>query len=197
MKRKKRAFKEMYSIDPANQAYMIEVALDQYTDIFSEWDPAPFKRRDLDADLKLYLEESSAEIPFKYPIEICFTLPPERRNEAMEPSVRTGLQNGINFKLYLLRRELKVINTRTLRYVLAGLVTLVVARLLSEPAEQHLLTAVLDEGLFIGGWVFLWEAVSLFFFSNRDLYYQYRTYQRLQRAPVLFKAADSSGEAPA
>jgi hypothetical protein len=23
---------------------MVEVALDQYTDIFSEWDPAPFKR---------------------------------------------------------------------------------------------------------------------------------------------------------
>lgn len=58
----------MYLIDQVSHAYMIEVALDQYTDIFSEWDPAPFKRRDLDSDLKLYLEECSEEIPFKYPI---------------------------------------------------------------------------------------------------------------------------------
>ncbi|UZQ55024.1 hypothetical protein OOK60_02790 [Trichothermofontia sichuanensis B231] len=58
-------------------------------------------------------------------------------------------------------RELKMINARTLRYALVGLVTLVAARRLSDTAEQRLLTAVLDEGLFIGGWVFLWEAVSL------------------------------------
>ncbi|UZQ55023.1 hypothetical protein OOK60_02785 [Trichothermofontia sichuanensis B231] len=41
--------------------------------------------------MKLYLEESSEEIPFKYPIEIGFTLPPGRRNEAMEAAVCTGL----------------------------------------------------------------------------------------------------------
>ena len=184
---------EIYSIDKANNAYMIEADLDQYSDIFSEWDPAPFKRRELDPDLRLYLEGSSDEIPFRYPIEICFTLPPGSRDEAMEAEIRQGIKNSITFQLYLLKKEVRLTNGRTIRYVLAGLGTLWVARLLAEVAEANDVLAVATEGLFIGGWVFLWEAVSLFFFSNRDLYYQYRTYQRFRKSLVIFKEAGQDG----
>ncbi|MBD2053678.1 hypothetical protein [Leptolyngbya sp. FACHB-60] len=55
--------------------------------------------------------------------------------------------------------------------------------------DINVFTAVLTEGLFIGGWVFLWEAVSLFFFSNRDLYNRYRTYRRLRNSEVIFSEA--------
>ncbi|MBE9140571.1 hypothetical protein IQ254_25790 [Nodosilinea sp. LEGE 07088] len=190
MPRNDEFFNEVYSIDQANNAYMIEVALDRYTDIFSEWDPAPFKRRELDPDLQFYLETSADEIPARYAIEVCFTLPPATRNDPMEQDVRVGLRNSVDFKLYLLRKEIRLINIRTLQYVMAGLGTLLVARLVSEPAELNLVTAVLTEGLFIGGWVFLWEAVSLFFFSNRDLYNRYRTYKRLRRSQVIFKETE-------
>jgi hypothetical protein len=192
MARKAEFFTEIYAIDKANDAYMIEVALDQYTDIFSEWDPAPFKRRELDSDLRLYLEGSSDEIPFRYPIEICFTVPPGTRAPAMEEEIRQGLKNSLNFRLYLLKKQVRLTNVRTVRYVLAGFGTLWVARLLAEVAEANDLLAVATEGLFIGGWVFLWEAVSLFFFSNRDLYAEYRTYQRFRQSPVIFKEAGES-----
>lgn len=182
---KEELFNEIYAIDEAKNAYMIEAALDHYTDIFSEWDPAPFKRRELDPDLQLYLESSANEIPQKYSIEVCFTLPPDTRDEAMEQEVRAGLRNSIDFKLYLLKRDIRLINARTARYVIAGLGTLLVARL-AEPLDINIFTSVLTEGLFIGGWVFLWEAVSLFFFSNRDLYSRYRTYKRLRNAEVIF-----------
>lgn len=179
---------EIYAIDKANNAYMIEAALDHYTDIFSEWDPAPFKRRELDPDLQFYLEGSADEIPKKYAIEVCFTLPPGTRDEAMEQDVRAGLRNSVDFKLYLLKKEIRLINVRTARYVLAGLGTLLVARL-AEPLDINIFTSVLTEGLFIGGWVFLWEAVSLFFFSNRDLYNRYCTYKRLRGSEVIFSEA--------
>ncbi|PSN12419.1 hypothetical protein C7293_20200 [filamentous cyanobacterium CCT1] len=181
-------FDQIYAIDTVNNAYMIEVALDHYTDIFSEWDPAPFKRRELDPDLQLYLESSADEIPAKYTIEVCFTLPPGTRNEALEADVRAGLKNSVDFKLYLFKKEIRLINTRTARYVIAGLGTLLVARL-AEPLDINIFTSVLTEGLFIGGWVFLWEAVSLFFFSNRDLYNRYRTYKRLRGSEVIFSEA--------
>ena len=186
-------FSEVYAIDKANNAYMIEVALDNYTAIFNEWDPAPFKRRELDQDLQFYLEGSANEIPSRYTIELCFTLPPGGRNQLMEEEVRAGLQNSVNFKIYLLKKEMRLINTRTFRYIFAGLGTLWVGRLLSKPADVSDITAVLTEGLFIGGWVFLWEAVSLFFFSNRDLYQRYRTYKRLRNAEVIFQEASSAG----
>lgn len=196
MPRKQEYFAEIYAIDSATNAYMIEVALDRYTDIFSEWDPAPFKRRELDPDLQLYLEGSADEIPPKHAIEVCFTLPPGHRNAAMEQEVRRGLSNSVDFKLYLLRRDIKLINTRTFHYVLAGLGTLLVATLMAEPSEGSVVTSVLTEGLFIGGWVFLWEAVSLFFFSNRDLLNRYSLYQRFRRSQVIFKEADPGVEGP-
>ncbi|MGF1568681.1 MAG: hypothetical protein ACFCVD_11535 [Nodosilinea sp.] len=185
-------FNEVYAIDEANNAYMIEASLNHYTDIFSEWDPAPFKRRELDPDLKLYLESSADEIPTKYSIEVCFILPPGTRDKAMEQDVRDGLRNSIDFKLYLLRKELRLINVRTFRYVLSGLGTFLVATLLENPASFNVMTSVLTEGLFIGGWVFLWEAISLFFFSNRDLYNRYHTYKRLRGSEVIFSEAEVS-----
>jgi hypothetical protein len=44
-----------------------------------------------------------------------FTLPPGQRNEAIEPEVRVGLRNSFNFKLYLMRKEIKPTNLLTLR----------------------------------------------------------------------------------
>lgn len=179
----------IYDIDKANDAYMIEASLDHYTDIFNEWDPAPFKRRELDPDLKLYLETSADEIPAKYSIEVCFILPPGTRDKMIEQDVKDGLKNSIDFKIYLLRKELGIINARTLRYVISGLGTLLIATLLEKPASFNIITSVLTEGLFIGGWVFLWEAVSLFFFSNRDLYNRHHTYKRLRNSEVIFSEA--------
>jgi hypothetical protein len=184
-----KSFNEIYQIDAATNLYMIEIALDNYTDIFNEWDPAPFKRREIDPDLQIYLEGSSNEIPFRHPIELCFTVPQDKWDEQLEQEVRKGLENTFIFKLYLLKRDLRKTNIEMLRNVLLGFLFLWVATVSSKKFEASTLLTILDQGLFIGGWVFLWEAVSLFFFTNQELYHRYRTYKRLQNAPVFFKAA--------
>lgn len=192
-------FEQIYAIDPVTNRYMIEVALDQYTDIFDEWDPAPFKRRSLDPDLDLYLNSSSEEIPWRYGIELYFTLPKGARNEAMENEVRDGLKNSFIFKMYLLRKKLRKTNGQIFRCLLLGFLFLWIGTVFPNQAWLEtmfpnagaaLAISLLAEGLFIGGWVFLWEAVSLFFFTDRDLLYQYRTYKRLLNAPVFFREAE-------
>lgn len=166
---------------------MIEIALDQYTDIFDEWDPAPFKRRAIDSDLELYLEGSSDEIPLQYPVELYFTIPAGSRNERMEAEVLNGLRNSFAFKRYLLKREIRKTNIRTLNYVVLGFVFLWGGAILLDQFPEKTLLSLVVDALIIGGWVFLWEAVSLFFFTNRELYYRYRTYKRWQNAPVIFR----------
>jgi hypothetical protein len=185
-----RLFSEIYKIDESTNLYMIEIALDQYGDVFNEWDPAPFKRRDIDPDLQLYLEGSTNEIPLRYPIELNFTIPQGTKNQQIEEDLRGGLKNCFTFKLYLLRKELKEVNTRMLRFILIGFLLLWVATKFSEQFEGAPFASVLAEGLFIGGWVFIWEAVSLFFFTNRELYEDYRTYKRLLKAPVFFRETE-------
>ncbi len=183
-------FNEIYAIDASTNLYMIEIALDHYSDIFNEWDSAPFKRRDLDPDLQLYLEGSSNEIPLRYPIELSFTIPKGSRDQQIEEEIRNSLKNYFVFKLYLLRRELKQTNVQMLRFVVIGFFLLWVATKFSEQFEGVPFASILSEGLFIGGWVFIWEAVSLFFFTNRELYEHYQTYRRLHKAPVFFREAE-------
>lgn len=185
-----RLFREVYKIDQATNLYMIEIALNQYADIFNEWDSTPFKRRDLDPDLRLYLEESSDEIPFQYPIELYFTVPLGTRDKQIEKEAEDGIKNSFISKRYFLGKKMKQTNAQTFRFVLIGFVFLWVARAFPGWRSEANLQSILLEGLAIGGWVFLWEAVSLFFFTNRDLYNRYRTYKRLQNAPVLFREVE-------
>jgi hypothetical protein len=186
---KDKPFNETYQIDTATNLYMVEVSLDNYTDLFNKWDSAPFKRREIDPDLKIFLEGSSDDVPFRYPIELCFTIPPEKWNEQLEQEARKGLENTFTFKIYLLKREIKKTNAQMIRNVLLGFIFLWVATVFSKRFEASVLLTILGEGLFIGGWVFLWEAVSLFFFTNQELYHHYRTYKRLKNAPVFFREA--------
>ena len=182
-------FDEIYKIDESTNLYMVEVGLNDYSDIFNAWDPAPFKRRELDPDLEFYLKGSSEEVPEKYPIELCFTMPPGNRNEHMEDDVRQGLANSFTFKRYLLRKKIQKTNTQMLLCVFLGLGFLWLGAILTNRIEGKLVLSLLVDALLIGGWVFLWEAVSLFFFTNRDLYHQYNVNKRLQNAPVIFREA--------
>ncbi|WP_416672998.1 hypothetical protein [Egbenema bharatensis] len=180
-------FNEIYSIDQSTGFYMIEIALDQYSDIFNEWDPAPFKRRDIDPDLQLYLEGSSEEIPLRHPVELCFTIPPGRRDEKLEAEVQSGLKNSFAFKRYLLKREIGKTNLQILRCIILGFAFLWFGSVFSEQYGERDFLSLMAEALFIGGWVFLWEAVSLFFFTERELFHRYRAYKRWQNAPVFFR----------
>lgn len=183
-------FSEIYRVDPNSNRYLIEIGLDQYTDIFNGWDPAPFKRRELDPDLMAYLEGSSEEISLSHPIELHFMVPPGSRKTAIEAEVRNGLKTGLNFKMYLIKKEFKQSLNQILRCLILGLIFFIIGKsvALRVPPEAYL--SILGDALFIGAWVFIWEAVSVFFFTDRELLHRYRIYKRLRDAPVTFQEVD-------
>jgi len=187
MKIKDHYLKEIYDIDPENNAYIIEVALDDYTDIFSEWDPAPFKRRDLDPDLEEYLLAGAAEIPFKEPLKICFILPPGKMDRDLEAASLAGLNNSFIYKRYQLQKSFSKSNFFAVRYLLIGFLFLWLGSSFPVYLAEGLVSSLLSEGIFIGGWVFIWEAVYQFFFQNREFYALYKQVKRLQLAPIAFR----------
>lgn len=108
---------------------------------------------------------SSDEIPYRYPIELCFTLPSDKRNPHMEQEVRNGLKNSFVFKRYLLSKEIKQTNTRMVMYLLIGFGFLLAGTLLSNHFEGKLLLSLLaDEPLLEVGCLF--GRLFLSFFSR-------------------------------
>jgi hypothetical protein len=173
--------------------YEIDVAINDYTDIFNEWDPAPFRRRDLHPDLQDFLEECSREITIKHPLAIVFYMPSARHSSEKEEICITGMRTHFAFNAHVLRKERKAMIRGVIRNMLIGLSLLVAAIMFDQLSIQNVLFQVLTQGLFIGGWVFIWEALSTLFFKNRIIHYKIKEWQRLHEAPIVFRKEQRGG----
>jgi hypothetical protein len=71
-----------------------------------------------------------------------------------------------------------------------GIGFVVLARLLPRFLDALILGSIISEGLFVGGWVLLWEAFSQIFFRNRRLKREREMNERLQAATYRFIYGD-------
>ena len=190
MKKKDNIFAQTYQLNESTNVCFIEIALTQYDHIFNKWDCAPLERREVEPELESYLKRCCQEIPSKYSLELYFKIPAEIKNPEKEEKSRNGLKNYFTFQIYLLKKKLKKNNRYIFLYILSGFFLLWIVAIWQIDISQILLS-IIENGLLIGGWVFLWEAVSTLFFSNSELYESYRIYKRLLNSLILFQETDS------
>lgn len=178
---------QMYKTDPDTDEFIIEISVDSYNEIFNGWDPSPVKRRDLDPEVIEFIESCADDIPLRYPIELHFYMPADQRDEGKERLSVEGIRNNFAYTIALIRRALSDIRKKTIIYAVAALVFLTLRYMSGVGVPANLMTTILTEGLSIGGWVFLWEAFSLLFFSGQETNNQLKRYLRLFEARIIFK----------
>lgn len=186
MNRTDAGLKKIYQQDAATGAFLIEAALDRYEDIFNEWDPAPYKRRDLNPDLRHYLEDSSNDIPFRDAVELRFTAPAQICSGDKESSVREGVSTYLACEVEAARKNLHRLHRLALINLCVATLLLTAVTQMGRLPAGGLLLAVLREGLTIGSWVFTWELISLFFFRRFELRRELKKWKRLSRSKVSF-----------
>lgn len=177
----------MYRMNPETNAFIVEISLDDYSEIFNGWDPSPVKRRDLDPELVGFLEQCSSDIPLKFPLELQLYMPQERFDKDKEGLSREGIKNNFEFTVHSIRKSLTEVRQKTTVYVIAAFAFLSVGYASRHLADLGMVTTILTEGLSIGGWVFLWEAFSTFFFYGQEVRSRLRRYLRFQDTEVVFK----------
>ena len=178
--------KKIYQQNPDTGAFLIETALDRYEDIFNEWDPAPYKRRDLNPDLRRYLEDSSNDIPLRNKVELLFKAPVQVYNDAKECSTREGLATYLVCEVDASRKILHRLHRLSLINLCVAAILLTAVTWIGRIEDGTLLIAVLREGLTIGSWVFTWELISLFFFRRFKFRRELKKWKRLASADVSF-----------
>lgn len=186
MKKADSGLKKSYQQNPDTGAFLIEVALDRYEEIFNEWDPAPYKRRDLNPDLRYYLEDSSGDIPLRNTVELLFKAPVQIYSDPKECSVREGLSTYLTCAVDAARENLHHLHNLSLINLCVAAVLLTAVAYISRLQDGRLLTTVLRDGLTIGSWVFAWELISLFFFRRFELRRELKKWRRLAGAEVSF-----------
>ncbi len=187
MNKKKLETLSLYRTNTENNAYLIEVSLDDYSELFNGWDASPVRRKDLEPELLDYLEEAGTEIPIKQSIEMVFYLPKDKRDAEKDERSITTIQNNFKVVNQMIQKKIERNYRRLLVYVTLSLIFLVAAYLLRNVTTLSLLTNIMIEGFFIGGWFLLWEAFSLFFFDTHEFKIRQKIFKRFIDSKIIFK----------
>lgn len=177
----------IYEKSPMTGNYVIQVALNKFTDIFNDWDNAPFKKREMDPDLALFLENCFDEIPKSNGVDICFYLPNEIKDVKREEALKSGVKTYYSFYLNQVIRSLKVKYREMLQYMLTSFSLLAVSVFLNGSYGRNIMLGIVQQGFNVGGWVFLWEAISMFFFRKQNMISEISKYERFLKSSIYFK----------
>ena len=183
--RKKRFFQKLYKLDETSKAYMIEVSLDTYDEIYDDWDPSPFKKRDIEDEFTDFVINASQDIPLNFGIIIVLYLPLSKKDNQKEATLISAYKNYYAYALERLNKTKSNLYKKILYYLLFSVFLLTIGSFFFRE-DQNLFINVLHEGVFIGGWVFLWEFFTNIFITRRELQEEYGLYKRLYQSDINF-----------
>lgn len=193
--KQKNYLESLYNKNPKTDKFIIDITLNSYEDVFNDLDSAPFKRRDINPDLKDFIDNCSYDIPLKYGVDLCFHITRETRDARKETLICKGLKTYNSFSLNTNNKLLHDAYKHIIFYVLASFLFLFLGFSLEDKLGKGVFYNTILEGLNIGGWVFLWEAISFLFFNQRkSISDDIKKYKRLLYASIYFKYDNPSCE---
>ncbi|MDF2542944.1 MAG: hypothetical protein K0S47_2662 [Herbinix sp.] len=184
-KKKISQIQKQYRFEAENNAYLIEVLLDDFDDVYDEWDPAPFKKRFIEEEFNDFIITSAEDIPAKHNIIIALYLPENKKDLEKEQAVVSAYRN---FYAYATAKENKSsvsLRKKNIYYFILSMFLLGISYLYLSETENIFLNIV-REGLFIGGWVFLWEVITNIFIISREISSRRNLYLRLYESEIRF-----------
>ena len=186
---KKSYLKSIYKFDESRNTYILEISIESYGELFNAWDASPIRKKDIDPELAEYLNQVGVDIPLKDKIDIVFLLPKSKKNETYENKSKKGFQNYFNANIHFTNQKVKTNLKKIFSYLMISFMFITVAYILNSN-NLTLSFDIMQEGLFIGGWVFMWEAFQLFFFNTSEIIGRKKRYQRFATTTIHFEYLD-------
>lgn len=178
-------FDSIYKYEEEINAYLIEVSLDSYDEVYDDWDPSPFKRRDIEDEFNDYIYNSSEDIPLNYNIGIILHLPICKKDLKKEGMLVSALRSYYTYEVERVNKKKRNLLKRTVSYLFMSIFLLSAGYFFVSESEMVILN-VLHEGILIGGWVFLWEFFTNIFITLRDMQTEYRMLDRILCSMIKF-----------
>ena len=176
----------VYPFDPQTRTFTIPARLGRYADFFNPMDPSPAPTRDLSLDLVEYLNQCSDEIPEKYALAVSIEIQDEAQSTQPEQECVESLRSFYQHACFVTQAHIRRTRRQALKY-LAVSFSCLAAYIISEPWNlASFLWNLLREAVLIGGWVFMWEAVTLNFIEMDSHFQEIKKYWRLINANVHF-----------
>ncbi|MGD0707688.1 MAG: hypothetical protein ABSA01_12995 [Anaerolineales bacterium] len=177
---------EIYSYDPEKHQFTIPISIRCYDEFFSRLDPSPAPKRDLSPELVEYLDQCSGEIPSRFDISIDLNISQEACNPVQERDCLGSLQRFFQHQIYMEKSEIRRQRLDALKYLLVSLLCLSTDIASVGLLSNTLLGNLIHQALQIGGWVFMWEAITVNFLQTDQHYQAIRKLKRFIQARIHF-----------
>ena len=179
-------YENIYPKNPKTDNNVIEIVLEDYMIFFHEWDNAVFRKRGMHPELAEFLDICSEDIPLKNKIEINFCVKQEK-DEGKEQIIVESYKNYYAFYNRIWEKKIKEHLRDALILALVSISLLSAKIVLTGVADSTLWISLVLDGLNIGGWVFMWEALNILIFRRHKVIHKYKKIKRLLEAPVIFE----------
>lgn len=179
---------DLYDYDPKDHSYVIKISPDYYLDIFNKLDHYPIRKRDINQSVINYIEDCSEDIPLSKTIKIEIKIKKEPRNADLEERTAKGVRNYFQYILASYKKMSKTVLNTSLIYMLIFAI-IAVATFFIESLQlniNRIFLKMILEGVSIGSWVFLWEAIAGLVIKNRENRFLIKTYKRLSKSFLYF-----------
>jgi CRISPR/Cas system-associated protein Csx1 len=184
---KKNYLQKLYEINPKTGNYLVEIVVYTYQDIFNDLDNAPVVKKDINHEIKDFLNNCSTDIPVSHGIDLVFNIIRDSKDEAKENQVKSAFKTYYSFYIHADKKELRQLYYRMIEYTAISVVFLLVGFFLEEKLVKSLIRFILFQGATIGGWVFLWQAMAFFIGERKDISKEIKILKRLFNANISFK----------
>jgi hypothetical protein len=170
---------------------IVNMWLDSYDEIFSDFDPSPYSHRIISDDFTTEAKKISRDKD-KYLKELNIYVPEYMRDQEVEEIIKRRLHSFFGNKLQSYINEFKQIKRKGMLYVLFGVMILTfITYLLSVKTFSGIIQFV-----FIAaepaGWFTIWMGLDYMFFTNKLKKPDMEFYRKVYSSKIFFHSTDAN-----
>jgi hypothetical protein len=163
----------------------INLALDEYDDIFSDFDPRPFSQRALSGDFLNELKRASLAKE-ESGLHLVLTIPAGRRSPGQEHLIQDRLRDHFKRHRRQLQDQLKKERISGIRMAALGVVFMFIATYLLTYTEKNIWTTFIVVLLEPAGWFTFWEGLDQVLFRAKEITPDLAFYRKMTGAKIIF-----------
>ncbi len=177
---------------PNEEAYEVILQLDDYDDIFSDFDMRPYSKRALSIDFLDEIKRATGDKSIGA-VELLLHTPHAQRNEAHELVIKERLAAHFKRHFDLAKKDKFHVLRRGWGMVFVGIAFMIAATFVAhEGADESLLLSFLLIFLEPAAWFLLWEGMDLVIFHSKTITPELDFYRKMshEKSIVHFKSVN-------
>ncbi|MBC7864860.1 MAG: hypothetical protein IAF38_17935 [Bacteroidia bacterium] len=172
--------------EPVGMNRSISLWIDDYDDLFSDFDPRPYSERNVSDDFLSEIKKVCSESDFSI-AEIKLLVPEGKRVQQNEEVVIKRLHQHFRTNHQYQEKEFRTKLKKGFLFLFIGMVLMMIAGYLSVSKESSFAIRILFVLTEPAGWFFVWVGLENIFFIPKKEIPELKFFRKLHKSKVVFK----------